>query len=193
MNREVWTFVYGYPGLYEVSTLGRIRSMDRVVPCGLGRTRTIPGRIRALTIRKDNRLTVGLTRADGKITTHYIHKLVLLSFRGPPPPGTEGCHNDGNYHNCALDNLRWDTRSSNTLDQVRHGTHNKARLQVCPYQHKLIKPNLVRCILLRGCRNCLACNRARANAQTARQRGIPFNFKATADKHYQSIMKTVSA
>jgi hypothetical protein len=34
----------------------------------------------------------------------------------------DACHNDGNPANCHLHNLRWDTRSNNNLDAVRHGT-----------------------------------------------------------------------
>ena len=52
----------------------------------------------------------------------FVHACVLLSFVGPGPAGTEGCHNDGNRMNPRLDNLRWDTRSSNHADKIGHGT-----------------------------------------------------------------------
>jgi hypothetical protein len=52
-----------------------------------------------------------------------VHRLVLEAFVGSCPPGMECCHNDGNPRNNRLDNLRWDTRSSNVRDQIRHGTH----------------------------------------------------------------------
>lgn len=37
----------------------------------------------------------------------------------------ECCHNDGNPSNNTLDNLRYDSRSGNSMDKVRHGTHNR--------------------------------------------------------------------
>lgn len=49
-------------------------------------------------------------------------RLVLEAFCGPAPPATECCHEDGNRLNDRIDNLRWDTRSGNMKDAVRHGT-----------------------------------------------------------------------
>lgn len=59
---------------------------------------------------------------DCKPHTREVHRLVLEAFRGPCPTGMEGCHNDGNRENCALENLRWDTPTNNHADKVRHGT-----------------------------------------------------------------------
>jgi hypothetical protein len=52
-----------------------------------------------------------------------VHRLVLEAFIGLCPKGMECCHRDGNKWNNSLDNLRWDTRSNNSFDSVRHGTH----------------------------------------------------------------------
>lgn len=60
----------------------------------------------------------------GKRLCPRVHRLILLTFVGPCPPGMECCHNDGSRSNNALSNLRWDTRSSNAQDRVRHGRHN---------------------------------------------------------------------
>jgi len=57
-----------------------------------------------------------------------VHQLVLEAFRGMCPVGKEACHYDGNPENNSLDNLRWGTRSENTKDAVRHGTHPVAKL-----------------------------------------------------------------
>lgn len=50
------------------------------------------------------------------------HRLVLQAFVGPCPEGMEACHNNGNPADNRLENLRWDTPSSNALDKVKHGT-----------------------------------------------------------------------
>ena len=50
-----------------------------------------------------------------------VHRLVLETYVGPCPEGMECCHNDGNPENNKLENLRWDTRSNNHKDKVRHG------------------------------------------------------------------------
>lgn len=62
---------------------------------------------------------------DGKRCHRTVHRLVLESFVGPCPPGMEACHADGNPSNSRLQNLRWDTKSSNAADIDRHGRRHK--------------------------------------------------------------------
>lgn len=52
-----------------------------------------------------------------------VHRLVLEAFVGPCPEGMEGCHNNGDPADNRLANLRWDTKSANAKDSIRHGTH----------------------------------------------------------------------
>ena len=52
-----------------------------------------------------------------------IHRLLLETFVGLCPKGMEACHNDGNFQNNKLENLRWDTRLNNIKDSINHGTH----------------------------------------------------------------------
>lgn len=51
-----------------------------------------------------------------------VHRLVLLAWVGPPPEGTEACHNNGIPWDNRVENLRWDTHRRNLHDMVRHGT-----------------------------------------------------------------------
>ena len=64
--------------------------------------------------------TVQLGRTPKKL----VHCLVLETYVGPCPDGMEACHNDGNRINICVSNLRWDTRSNNQKDAVRHGTQS---------------------------------------------------------------------
>jgi hypothetical protein len=59
-----------------------------------------------------------------------VHVLVLETFVGPCPTGKQACHWDGNPANNRLGNLRWGTLSDNTLDRLRHGNHNWAKLRL---------------------------------------------------------------
>ena len=59
---------------------------------------------------------------NGKSEKITVHRLILKTFISLCPPGMETCHNDGTRTNNNIENLRWDTRSSNQLDAVRHGT-----------------------------------------------------------------------
>jgi hypothetical protein len=56
-----------------------------------------------------------------------VHRLVLEAFVGPCPAGMEACHNNGVRTDNRLENLRWDTRSANCRDRIRHGTTNFPR------------------------------------------------------------------
>lgn len=55
-----------------------------------------------------------------------VHRLILEAFVSSCPPGMEGCHNNGICIDNNLSNLRWDTRSNNAQDAVKHGTHRSA-------------------------------------------------------------------
>lgn len=117
---EVWKPVVGYEGFYEVSDLGRVRSVDHFDT--LGRFR--PGRIRGTPVDRAGAgyRYVSLSR-HGKVTKLNVHVLVLEAFVGPrPSAGHEGCHDDGDRTNAALSNLRWDTAVANHADRWRHGT-----------------------------------------------------------------------
>lgn len=61
---------------------------------------------------------------NGKGFKELIHRLVLETFVGPCPEGMEACHNNGIKKDNHLENLRWDTKSANAKDSVKHGTHS---------------------------------------------------------------------
>ena len=117
---ETWKDVPGYEGKYQVSDLGRVRSLPhkvRVVAHGTEATRMSPGRILRPGPRSSGHLTVSL----GRHNSQQVHQLVMRAFVGPRPDGMEVCHNDGDPTNNALDNLRYDTRAENIIDVMRQG------------------------------------------------------------------------
>lgn len=189
-DTERWLPVVGYEGYYEVSDLGRVRSLPRVTNGSFGGTRRLPGRVLRPGINpKTGRRIVALHR-DGAGRSHKVYPLVLAAFVGPRPPGMEACHNDGDHTNDRLSNLRWDTSSRNTYDSVRHGTHNHARKTHCLRSHLLVEPNLVPSKLVRGQRQCFACHKARAKGtRRLEAKGIHIDRLALADDYYRQIMK----
>lgn len=116
---EVWLSVPGYPG-YEVSSLGRVRGLERVVLRPNGK-RVQRGRLMTLTATSNGYLAADLSLM-GKTRTMRVHRLVLAAFVRPAEAGEEACHCNGNRTDNRLDNLRWDTRKSNAADRKRHGT-----------------------------------------------------------------------
>lgn len=120
---EVWKDVPGYEGLYQVSTGGRVRSLERteeiLMTYGVFR-RTRKQRLLKLQV-VNGYLSVGLHR-DGDSKTCRVNRLVLLAFVGTPSVGMQACHIDGDPLNNKVENLRWDTASGNMRDKYKHGT-----------------------------------------------------------------------
>lgn len=136
-TQEEWRPVVGYEGRYDVSNLGRVRSVDREVLTRWG-PRLRKGKILAASInqRTGYRVATLSDKQSGrKLYYALVHRLVLEAFVGPCPPGMECCHGDLDRSNAALSNLRWDTRSANTIDAVNHQTNHNARKTHCPNGH----------------------------------------------------------
>ena len=103
----------GFPG-YSASSDGRIWSE----PKSTHKT----GRWLRPSRKKSGHIQLVLRR-NGRYSTQFVHRLVLAAFVGPCPPGMEACHYpDPNPSNNHVSNLRWDTRTENNKDSVRHGT-----------------------------------------------------------------------
>lgn len=118
---EVWVDVPEYEGHYQVSNLGRVRSLDRIVIHKNGAKHFKEGQIQKLQDNGNGRLYKQMKR-DGKYKNYYISRLVMLAFVGERPEGYAICHDDGDIKNNRLDNLRYDTNLENNIDQFRHNT-----------------------------------------------------------------------
>jgi hypothetical protein len=118
---EQWKDIPGFEGRYQVSDLGRVRSIDhrvRVVVHGVETTRLSPGKM-LKPGRMGGREHVSV--AIGKGNSMPVHYLVALAFIGPRPEGYDVAHGDGDASNNRVGNLRYATRASNNQDMVYHG------------------------------------------------------------------------
>lgn len=116
---EEWRPVVGWEGLYEVSNIGRVRSLGRTVRMkdkrGCWHTRPYPGKLLSTAGLVAGYPHVQLHR-NGKPSPRLVHQLVARAFLGPPPtPDHEVNHKhpDGDKTRCCVDNLEWVTRSEN--------------------------------------------------------------------------------
>ena len=190
-DTERWLPVVGYEGYYEVSDRGRVRSVERFVSRG-GAPMHVRARILRCHQRPDLRTSVVMAR-DGINRNVFVHTLVLTAFMGPRPSGQEACHWNGDASDNRLENLRWDTRSGNRRDMIRHGRDPKKSKTHCVRGHLLAEPNLKAAALKRGLRECLACGRTHSAARYARERGELIDFRAEADARYLDIMGSAAA
>ena len=110
MIEEIWKDIKGYEGLYQVSTLGRIRSLDVVryfYPMERKPyTQLRKGRILKPYYRKDGFTDVTLYK-DGVANIRLIHILVATTFLENPMGRKMVWFKDGDKTNTKLDNLKW--------------------------------------------------------------------------------------
>lgn len=127
---EVWRDIPGYEGRYQVSNLGRVKSLpritERVERSGKVVHQTIRERILKPAVNNRGYLSVVL-RVDGKSVTHEVHTLVALAFLGARPSAdAQVRHLDGERTNCKVVNLCYGTRSENQLDLYQYrGWHHR--------------------------------------------------------------------
>lgn len=113
---ERWLPVVGFEGRYEVSDLGRVKSLARTEP--YGRHDGDHVRVKREKILKASPSGDYLTvRLKGK--TFFVHILVLTAFIGPKPEGECACHGpDFDGTNNKLTNLRWGSYKENNDERA---------------------------------------------------------------------------
>lgn len=173
---EQWKPALGWEGVYEVSDMGRVRSLDRTIDQRDGTSRFFPGQILKQTGMNGYR-TVGLHFA-GKERRRTVHSLVLEAFTCERPTGMQACHYDGDRANNKLSNLRWDTVEGNARDKLRHGTNVREAMTHCFKGHELDHENTY--VSPNGARACKTCrldaNRASYYRNIERSREYARNY-----------------
>ena len=102
---EIWKDVAGFEGFYQISNMGNVRSMERLVSFGKQK-RTVPAIERIKRTDKRGYLTVTLSK-ENKIKNAKIHRLVAEAFVPNPHNLPEVNHKDENKQNNCADNLEW--------------------------------------------------------------------------------------
>ena len=117
--KEEWKSVVGYEGKYEVSSLGKARGVRRVAEDG----KRIKGKYLSMNSFTNGYRVFSLT-VSGVTKQKKASILVAEAFIGPRPQGMVVCHNNSVRNDDRLENLRYDTNSSNMLDKRKNGTCN---------------------------------------------------------------------
>lgn len=134
LTAERWMPVVGWEDRYLVSTLGRVVSLPKGAHLHSRILKPVP-------CKRGGYPTVGLHDGHGSRKMRGVHQLVLEAFVGPRPAGHLALHADDDPANCTLDNLRWGTRTDNSLDAVRNGRHAMANKDRCKLGHEFTPQN----------------------------------------------------
>ena len=138
MTYEIWKDIEGYNGLYQISTLGRIKSLDRKV-FNNGTFQLIKGKILNPCNNGNNYLYINLCK-NSEIKRVAIHRLVAQAFIDNQNNFTQVNHKDENKINNCVDNLEWCSPKYN----ANYGTRNKRMKDniIKKYSKKVIQYDL---------------------------------------------------
>lgn len=142
---EIWKEIEGYEGFYEVSNLGNVRSLDRMVfnpKSGMTLRKGV-----SLKYSKNHKgyKYVGLTRDGKRSGLKFIHRLVAKAFIDNPENKPQVNHIDGNKVNNCANNLEWMTDGENqkhAKDNFLKCVNDKHKDSVLTNEHVLFLPRL---------------------------------------------------
>lgn len=119
MYDEEWEDVEGYEGSYQVSNLGRVKSLERTIYIG-DKKRVLRNKILKLHTNSHGYLGINLHK-DKKIKRFSVHQLVARTAIKNSKNRKEVNHKDGNKLNNHYTNLEWCTRSENVKHSYKTG------------------------------------------------------------------------
>lgn len=117
---ENWKNIPGYEGLYQASSLGKIRSLDRSILSKNGVVKKLSGRILKPKTKADP-YNIYMLSKSGKVKTFRGHRLVYAAFFGTPEPGKVVDHIDHDKKNDRVENLRTIGHIENTRRSTEIG------------------------------------------------------------------------
>lgn len=128
---EIWKDIPGYEGRYQVSDMGRVRSLDRVVRAVSKAGREYLRSVRGTVLRPGTSRGYQIVNLSPGGTV-AVHILVAQAFVPNPNCLPEVNHIDGVKLNCTAGNLEWVTKSQNQLHAVKLGLRKQARKVKAP-------------------------------------------------------------
>lgn len=121
---EMWRDIKNYEGLYQISSFGRVKSLEKYVKSPLKNQNKVLRKEKILKqCIRSKYLCVGLSK-EGKTKTFLIHRLVAIAFLPNPEGKREVNHKNGNKIDNSVENLEWCTSSENQL----HAYKNKLQV-----------------------------------------------------------------
>lgn len=127
-QKEIWKDIEGYEGLYKVSNLGNIKSLDRTDCSG----RKIKGKIIKQSQNRGGYKYIKLHK-NSEIKNVSVHRLVAVAFVENIHEKKCVNHIDGNKHNNNSNNLEWVTQSEN----IKHAYDNELIMKKYGEKHHL--------------------------------------------------------
>ena len=113
--REEWRDIIDYEGLYQVSNLGEVKSLEKLRGIVIKKEHLL-----SLMERRDGYCQVTLTK-NGKSVKKLVHVLVAQAFIPNYENKKTVNHIDGNKQNNTVNNLEWNTQRENIIHAYENG------------------------------------------------------------------------
>ena len=120
LSDEIWKDIKGYEGLYQISSLGRVKSLKRYVRHSKGGMKIVNESIKGTFRHQDGRERVELSK-NGVNKKFFVYRLIAEAFIPNPNGYKEVNHKDENPANSSIDNLEW----CNHLYNMNYGTRTE--------------------------------------------------------------------
>jgi len=148
MPGEEWRDIPGWESYYQISNLGRAKSVERFIVDKNGVVRPIRSRIIRVHPSGPNRAYLGFgSHRDGECGRIYIHKSVAMAFIQNDESKPCVDHINADTFDNRVDNLRWVTQSENLRNPIALQRMSKAKSgEHCNFYRKRLHAKPVRCI-----------------------------------------------
>lgn len=121
---ELWRDIENYVGFYQVSNMGRVRSVAHNILMKNGVIKHIKNKILKLHEGGNNAYLQAYLHKDNEVHNKLVHRLVVSTFQKTIPKGMEVNHINGNKHDNRLCNLEIVTSKENSAHAIKTGLFN---------------------------------------------------------------------
>ncbi len=149
MKEEIWKDIAGYEGIYQVSSLGKVRSLSRLRKGKRGSPTHCEGKCMTLQKMRNGYLQVSLSNGH-KAKVYLVHRLVAMMFI-PNPLGLKCVdHINGVRDDNRLYNLRWCSHSENlSFPRAKNNiSESQKRSEKCRKHWKEMVDGIKRAIII---------------------------------------------
>lgn len=133
---EIWKDIQGFENKYQVSNIGRVKSLSYFN--NLGKFK------KSIILKKrltDRGYNTAVIYNDGKQKTFKVHRLVAIEFIPNPQNKPFVNHIDGNKENNIVSNLEWCTHSENIKHAFKIGLKSFDKNKKRDIKGKFIREN----------------------------------------------------
>lgn len=119
-DSEIWKDIPNFIGIYQCSSFGRVKSLNRVIFDKHGFLRKVSEKLLKPNLRFGYP-TVSLSK-PGALKRFFIHRLVAELFIPNPNNLPQVNHKDGSRDNYSIENLEWTTQQQNIIHAIKIGS-----------------------------------------------------------------------